>query len=50
VREEVGQFVRDILGRGDEENKGEPRDALWDLAFIQAGLDSKGTEIEILMN
>lgn len=48
VKEEVGQFVRGVLGRGEEENKGQPGDALWDLAFIQAGLDSQGRRVEIL--
>ncbi|GMK59134.1 hypothetical protein CspeluHIS016_0701490 [Cutaneotrichosporon spelunceum] len=34
-------------GRAEKENYGAPRDALWDVAFIQAALDSNGNKVVI---
>jgi hypothetical protein len=48
VKEEVRQFAENILGKGQgESNKAEPRDALWDVAFVQAALTSQGQSIEL---
>lgn len=53
VEVEVEMWAKAISGRGggrgegEEPNYGQPRDTLWDVAFIQACLDSKGKEIQL---
>lgn len=47
VVEELADFAEAIAGKGEGENFGGPRDALWDLAFIQAALESDGKEVDI---
>ena len=47
VKEELRQFAQAILGTGQEPNRGQPRDALWDVAFIQAALTSNGKTVEL---
>lgn len=46
IKEEVEQFARATRG-SEEVNRGEPKDALWDLAVIQALLTSNGKEIDL---
>lgn len=49
VKEEVRQFAESALGRNKQDavNRAEPRDALWDVAFIQAALTSEGKSVEL---
>jgi len=48
VKEEVRQFAECALGKNEKAvNRAEPRDALWDVAFIQAALTSEGKSIEL---
>ncbi len=47
VPEEVAQFAKAILGQSDEVNRGEPKDALWDLAFIESCLNSGGKPVDL---
>lgn len=46
VKKEVEYFVDTIHG-GKGENIGDPREALRDVAFIEAGLKSKGEKIDL---
>lgn len=47
VPEEVQQFAKAILGQGSQVNRGEPKDALWDLAFIESCLNSGGKPVDL---
>ena len=49
VKEEVRQFAESALGKNKQDavNRAEPRDALWDVAFIQAALTSEGKSVEL---
>lgn len=48
VPAEVEQWAKAILGTADEKiNRGEPIDALWDLAFIESCLESDGKPVNL---
>ena len=47
VAVEVDMFGRAIRGIGGEDQYGRPRDAMWDLALIQALLSSDGKEVDL---
>lgn len=56
VKEEVRQFVESVLtrrsgagagGKDEQVNRAKPRDALWDVEFIQAALTSEGKSVEL---
>lgn len=48
VEEEVAQFARAVLGKGEKEiNRAEPRGALWDLALLEACLTSDGKVVDL---
>jgi len=46
---EIDAFLRCIQGEASEEEKafGDPKRALWDVAFIEAGLNSKGNLVDL---
>lgn len=45
---EVEQWAKAILGKDEEKvNRGEPVDALWDLAFIESCLESDGKPVDL---
>jgi hypothetical protein len=46
VPEEVEQFAA-ACGDKSEVNRAEPRDALWDLAFIESCLTSNGKPVDL---
>jgi len=49
VIKELEYFFREIGGEASEEEKsfGNPKNALWDVAFIEAGLNSKGKVVNL---
>lgn len=48
VEEEIKQYAKACLGQqGEDSNKAGPRDALWDLGFIQGCLESGGEKVDL---
>jgi hypothetical protein len=48
VREEIGSWLKAISGEDDGLGLGDPRNMLKDVAVIEAGLKSKGQEIDLV--